>query len=108
LLDDFRARAQMPPKYSHPLPLTCAPRCSDPTWSAIDQVKVDGLKVVCIGAGYVGGPTMAIIAKSESGCAAAPPKRARPATTPRRRSPAMRATAPRATPVRAQSAPPSA
>ena len=27
--------------------------------------NVDGLKICCIGAGYVGGPTMAMIAKSK-------------------------------------------
>jgi UDPglucose 6-dehydrogenase len=28
---------------------------------------IDGLKIACIGAGYVGGPTMAVIAKSALG-----------------------------------------
>ena len=28
------------------------------------SVTIDGLKICCIGAGYVGGPTMAMIAKN--------------------------------------------
>ena len=28
------------------------------------KIKTDGLKICCIGAGYVGGPTMSVIAKN--------------------------------------------
>ena len=50
-----------------PPPTVESPRLvstADPAFHLIDSIKLDGLKIVCIGAGYVGGPTMAIIAQS--------------------------------------------
>ena len=36
---------------------------SDPSFDSISSIDLAGMRICCIGAGYVGGPTMAVIAK---------------------------------------------
>ena len=57
-------------------PARALPSVGDPAVTALgleEQLPaIDGLRICCIGAGYVGGPTMAVIAKSAHPCISAP------------------------------------